>query len=327
VQGERLLIVSNEGWSGAERPEDTALRIDLEKVIRFSVIAEHGSYTAAARLLRVDQPWLSRQIKQLEEQLGFSLFERTTRRVALTPHGETFLSQAQAVAKLARETDLVADTLRRETAGSIRIGVFRTSFWSRSRFQLLDLFERRTSHGAIDLVMDHTPQLLLALEAREIDAVLGTASEGGERFDRLLLERVTPQIVIPEEHPLASRDAVHMRDLAGCSLATGDMELNQVNFEMTYGPFRAAGMVLRPVVEGKVAIGHYSRRERLFMLSYGDVQEVDSEQGMATRPILDTTSRVEIWIYRNPGNDGELLRRLWSIAGQIGQDAEPPVGS
>jgi hypothetical protein len=128
-------------------------------------------------------------------------------------------------------------------------------------------------------------------------------------------------MVIPEEHALAGRDQLRMADLEGCPLATGALGANDANFEMTYGPFREAGMVLRPVAEGKVAIGHYAGRERLFMLSYGDAQEAVAELRMVTRPVVDTTSRVEVWAYRNGGDERALVRRLWSFAGDLSKTA------
>ena len=57
---------------------------NLDRLIRFAVVAKEMSFSKAARRLNVDQPWLSRQIQQLEAQLGFALFVRSTRRVSLT---------------------------------------------------------------------------------------------------------------------------------------------------------------------------------------------------------------------------------------------------
>src|SRR3546814_17438408 len=68
---------------------------NLDRLIRFSVVAEEMSFSKAARRLNVDQPWLSRQIQQLEAQMGFPLFVRSTRRVSLTDEGEALFASAQ----------------------------------------------------------------------------------------------------------------------------------------------------------------------------------------------------------------------------------------
>ena len=60
------------------------MNIQLRHIWAFIAVAEGGSFARAAERLHVSQPALSQTIIQLEETLGFALFQRTTRRVALT---------------------------------------------------------------------------------------------------------------------------------------------------------------------------------------------------------------------------------------------------
>src|ERR1700679_754519 len=60
-------------------------------------IADYGSFIAAAAFLKTSQPALTRTIKRIEDVLGVSLFERTTRRVQLTPAGREFIAVAERV--------------------------------------------------------------------------------------------------------------------------------------------------------------------------------------------------------------------------------------
>lgn len=59
------------------------MKRDLRLTLYFAAVAEEGSFTRAAERLRIAQPWLSTQIRKLQDQLGFALFARTTRRVPL----------------------------------------------------------------------------------------------------------------------------------------------------------------------------------------------------------------------------------------------------
>ena len=66
--------------------------MDLKRMRTFVAVAERGGVSRAALLLRITQPALSRQIRDLQEELGFKLFERLGRRLSLTGEGEEFLS-------------------------------------------------------------------------------------------------------------------------------------------------------------------------------------------------------------------------------------------
>lgn len=100
--------------------------MDIRQLRTFIQVAEVRSISRAAVALHIAQPALSRQIKQLEEELGDSLFERTERGVTLTPLGEEILHRA---ANVVREFDsLRTDLSRRSTelSGNVRFGAPKT---------------------------------------------------------------------------------------------------------------------------------------------------------------------------------------------------------
>src|SRR5450432_3126512 len=67
----------------------------------FLAVADAGTFTEAAEVLHVSQPALSQQIKKLEVELGFAVFQRGTRRVTLTPRGKGLISSARQVIEAA----------------------------------------------------------------------------------------------------------------------------------------------------------------------------------------------------------------------------------
>ncbi|MCK5665322.1 MAG: LysR family transcriptional regulator [Thiotrichaceae bacterium] len=87
----------------------------------FTAVIEHGSFTAAANALNISKPVVSKQVSQLEKQLGVQLIQRTTRRLHLTHAGEIFSRQAQRIMADIKEAELSVLPLQSEPQGRLRI--------------------------------------------------------------------------------------------------------------------------------------------------------------------------------------------------------------
>lgn len=96
--------------------------VELRHLRYFVGVAEAASFTGAARRLRVAQPALSRQIRQLEEELGVPLLERDRTGVRLTTAGQAFLEEARGLLARSEEAVRTARTLERGRRGSLHLG-------------------------------------------------------------------------------------------------------------------------------------------------------------------------------------------------------------
>ena len=97
--------------------------MELRHLRYFAAVAETLNFRAAANRLHVAQPALSAQIKSLEEELGSTLFERTTRKVELTPAGRVFLEEAKKVIAAARHAQERVQQASAGLVGTIRLGI------------------------------------------------------------------------------------------------------------------------------------------------------------------------------------------------------------
>ena len=94
---------------------------DLNDLAFFAAVAANGGFSAAARALGVPKSRVSRRVAALEGRLGLRLVERSTRRFAVTPVGQTVLSHAQAALSEADAIEEVAARLKTEPQGLVRV--------------------------------------------------------------------------------------------------------------------------------------------------------------------------------------------------------------
>src|SRR6266540_1251017 len=95
--------------------------MDFRRVRTFVTVAEQGTVSKAALSLRVAQPALSRQISDLEAELGLRLFDRIRKRLVLTSEGERLLAECRNVLNAVDSLSERAQLLRRADAGVLKI--------------------------------------------------------------------------------------------------------------------------------------------------------------------------------------------------------------
>ena len=191
--------------------------MDLKSLRYFVEIARQKSFTAAAEKLFVTQPTLSRQIADLEDELGQKLFDRSTRRIELTEKGIYLFQQAQAILSLVEKTKLETMSTQ-DLAGDLTISAGETP--------AMDIVARATEsfRATHPLVRFH----LLSANAQDTAEALrmGISNFGVFNLPADIdgLEYITlPQqnrwgVLTRRDGPLAGRISVKPADLAGLPL-------------------------------------------------------------------------------------------------------------
>lgn len=143
------------------------VNLDLYRV--FYTVAKCGSLTRAAEELYISQPAVSQAIKQLENQLGVSLFNRTHRGMELSAQGgKVIFKEVESALKLFYDAEARIEEMKTSAAGTLRIGASDTIFEYFLADKIVDYHERFPT-VKIELLADFTPETVEKLKANRCD--------------------------------------------------------------------------------------------------------------------------------------------------------------
>lgn len=186
--------------------------IDRYMLRYFLAVAENGNFSRAAKQVSVTQPTLSAGIAKLEKQVGARLFDRDTKRVALTPAGSRFLLRAR---RIAAEYDLALQELHGAPEPRVlRVGVLRTIPTPLVE-DLVASHRRAGGNEALELLDGSERDLAERLDRGRLDIALTVIRPHHARFRPETLRSERYLMVLPAEHPLASLETVEAEQLAG----------------------------------------------------------------------------------------------------------------
>jgi DNA-binding transcriptional LysR family regulator len=190
--------------------------MDLRQLEYVAAIADTGSFTRGAERCGVAQSALSRQLAQLESELGARLFHRNNREVRLTTVGHVFVPAARRVLAEAARARAEVDDLLGVRRGHVRIGTTQTASRCLGLAALLGSFRSQFPEVTIAISTGPRQELLDALASAELDIVL--ASDGAPPGDGIQVSELMPAgplvAVVSRAHLTASCDQVSLAELA-----------------------------------------------------------------------------------------------------------------
>ena len=188
--------------------------ITLKHLRAFIAVADKGSFVAAAEALALSQPALSQSVHQLEDQIGGTLFHRTTRHVKLTSLGIGFLPTAR---HLLRQFDTAVSDIQDAAArkrGRVVVACL-PSIASRMMPPVIADVEA-ASRGVRVIVRDmNLKSIIAAVIDGHADIGIGSFATPGPSLDGLAIARDRFFGVFPKSHPLAALATVDWQDLEG----------------------------------------------------------------------------------------------------------------
>jgi DNA-binding transcriptional LysR family regulator len=189
--------------------------MELRQLRYLVALAEELNFTRAAAREHVAQPALSQQIRRLEEELGLSLVERTTRQVALTAAGEILVARARRVLAELEAAGNELQALRGMDTGHITIGAIHTMGPIDLSLPLA-LFHDRHPGVGLTVRENSSEEMAEMLRVDELDLAFLSVTERVEAHGLGLHQLVSEELVVllPLDHPLSGRGQVKMAELA-----------------------------------------------------------------------------------------------------------------
>ncbi|OQM76729.1 LysR family transcriptional regulator [Manganibacter manganicus] len=278
----------------------------------FLAAVEHGSFRKAAAALDVQESAISRRIRDLEDNIGASLFHRHSAGVRLTIAGEKFLPRAREIVRHIGESGADVGAVGRGEDGRIRIGNH-ASLSSGFLCELLCSF--RVSHpGVATELVDGAPAGLVAeIRQLRLDVAFLPGAREWQDCDTVRLWTEGGFVVLSESHPLAARDELDWEDLA---------EETFVISEAPPGPNIRDCLIKRLARLGHtpdIRCHQVDRHNLLSLVGMAEGLTLTSEAstaarfpGICYRPIRgEVLPFTAVW---SPVNDNPAMRRLLSLA-------------
>ena len=227
--------------------------MDIRTMQYYLAVVREGTISAAAQALHVAQPSLSRQMKELEEELGVSLFVRGNRKITLTEEGMVLRKRAEEMVRLMQMTEEEISQIKNHISGSVRIGAGES--WS---FHYL-------SRAAASIAAEHpdirfhitsgdTQDLMDELNNGLIDFAVIFTSVNHTLYQSIELPvQDSFCVLMPKDCPLAEKSEIRLSDLKGLPVIisraavyyyTGSEEMSSLNIVATYNLIYNASLLV-----------------------------------------------------------------------------------
>jgi len=280
--------------------------LELRHIRYFVTLAEELNFNRAAERLHIAQPPLSRQIRELEDELGVKLFHRTKRHVELTPAGKSFLARAYEILDRVERGRISARLASAGQEGELRIGFSGTVY---DLLPTLRNYQARYPRVGIILKQMGSSLQVKALHDNQIDVGVLTIPVNHQKIDTHPLIRLPFMAVMPEGHPLAGKESVSVRDMTEETFIITPPSVGPAYYDAVMGLFRDEGVMPRTILEAQdlhtvVALVAGGMGITLAPSPYRTVL------GIVRRPVEGVNLTLQVWLAWRKDSFSEVLEQF-----------------
>jgi DNA-binding transcriptional LysR family regulator len=290
--------------------------MELRHLRYFVAVGEEQHFGRAAKYLRIAQPALSRQIQDLEREIGFPLFERLPRGVKLSVAGKLFLEDARRILQEVQEATRRAERVASGKAGTLRVGFVESISWH----GVVPKSFRRFRQKQPDAELTPVPMLSLA----QVEAVRSGRLDAGfivrmPTLDEELDQRAVVQhkivLAVPKGHPVTRQTRLRLRDLNDAPFVCFPRRANPAAYDRLMEACFRGGLksprIVQEADDHATILSLVSCRLGVALVS--DSARWHCPRGVALLPIVDLNERVSFSLIWRRDNRSPLLQRFLDV--------------
>ena len=300
--------------------------MELRHFRYFVAVAEAGSLTvAAARKLHTSQPSLSRQIRDLESELGSQLLTRRARGIELTPAGRAFLDHARLVLSQVEAATQAARRVAHPSKPCFTMG-FLTGHELRWMPEAMRILRDELPNIDVMISSQYSPLLADGLSKGKIDAAFLRRETGLPDLAFRPLVKEPLMVVLPSDHRLATRETIDPRDLLG-EIFVSVSDTAPVLRAVIDNYLKRSGINIAPVHE----VDHLAMAMSLIASTRGVAllpayAENFLPRSVTSRPLQGDAPTIELVVGYNKENHSPILKLLLSRLDElVGRVSSKPV--
>ena len=267
--------------------------MDIRVMEYYLAVIREGNISAAAQALHISQPALSRQLRDLEEELGVTLFERGSRRIRLTEEGMILRRRAEEITRLRQITESEISRAHRNMSGEIHIGAGE----SRSFHHISEIAGKIHAEYPdirFTITSGDTADLMDQLENGLIDAALIFTDYDHSRYQGIRLPKEDRLgVLMRKDDPLSGKKVISVSDLkdrpliiprAAAGLLSSDPALADMNIVTVYNLIYNASLF----VEDKVG----------YAIGFDGLINVSGDSVLTFRPLKNQLAQTAVVIWK-----------------------------
>lgn len=289
--------------------------MELRHLRYFLAVADCKGFVKASEVLHIAQPALSRQIRELETELGVTLFERSRKGTTLTISGACFLQDIRPIFESLEQAKTRIRRMQSGYTGTLSIGMVESFAWHEGITLALRNFQEQCPEIVLNVSLTSSPEQLREIRDERLDAgLLFNRPEDDDTYDGIEVLTTRAVLAVPENSPYAKRPPKRLAELNDQNFIFLQRTQNPHYYDQLIHACHEAGLTPRVVQSGASDSSNLSLvASGLGMTFVPEATESRKPKSVVLVPVQDMTVTTKLELVWRRGNQLPALKNLVRI--------------